>query len=151
MLIRYNKKNPYRIEGNILMPGVNEVNSKIFEKMKKYNAFQFRIAKKIIEVVDSKDSPSAAKIGKSAYADKTVKEMEALIGDIFDINMLEQIKNEDKRSGVQKAVLAQLNEINFTDEEKAKAKGKQNIPENADMVEEEKQRKLLDQKTEEAK
>jgi len=145
MLIRYNKKNPYRIEGIVLMPGINEVNSKNFDKMKKYTAFQFRIARKIIEVVDSADSPSTAKDGKSAYADRTVKDMEAFIGDIFEIKLLEQIKNEDKRQGVQKAVLAQLDKINFTEDEKTKAKAKQNKPDNADVEAETEQKKLLDQ------
>jgi hypothetical protein len=151
MLIRYNKKNPYRIESFVFMPGINEVSSKKFAEMKKYTAFQFRIAKKIIEVVDSVDSPSAANDGKSAYADKTVKEMEALIGDIYNISMLEQIKNEDKRQGVQKAVLAQLDKINFSEDEKTKAKGKQSKPDNPDAKAEAEQNKLLDQATPEAK
>lgn len=128
MLVRYNKKNMYGILGFRFMPGVNKVDNKKFAEMKKYKAFQFRLDAKILEVVDSEDTPSKANEGKSAYADRSIKQMEALIGEIYDRDLLAQIKTEDDRAEVHKAVDAQLEKINLTEEEKKKAMESKNKP-----------------------
>jgi len=128
MLVRYNKKNIYGILGFKFMPGVNKVDGKKFAEMKTYPAFQFRLNKKILEVVDSENAPSKANEGKSAYADKSIKQMEALIGEIYDRDLLAQIKTEDDRAGVHKAVDAQLEAIRLTEAEKKKATEGKNKP-----------------------
>ena len=141
MLVRYNKKNIYQIEGFRFMPGINNIDGKLFDKMKKYDTFKFRIDRKIIEVVESEKSPSTVKDGVSAYADKTVKEMEAFIGEIYKKELLEQIIAEDKRPAVKKAVNEQLEKITVTDEKKKKSQA--NTAE--DLTDEEiaKQKELL--------
>ena len=127
MLLRYNGKNLYSIMGirfsnnpieigkeqnYRFSPGINEVTNKQFKQMQEYKQFRKRLDAGIIEVID------AGSVKNNSVEKRSVSEMVAYIGDIYDINLLKKIKAKDDRTKVQVAIDAQLEKISLTDEEK---------------------------------
>jgi hypothetical protein len=106
-LVTYSGKNVFGIclaTGDIikLLPGVNEVEDKLLEIIKKQPLFQSRIAKGLIQIL-------MEKLGNDGK--RSLEDMLTHIPNIFDTKLLKKIIQNDGRERVIKAANEQLDKI----------------------------------------
>lgn len=99
MLVQNKGNNPFEANGLTLHIGTNDVDKTKFETFLKH-PLMAKLAEKGVFVYEFE--------GKKQ---PTVAEMEALIADTFELELLETIKADDDRKGVQTAVNKRIAEL----------------------------------------
>ena len=105
-LVKYNGKNVLGVafQSGIsrIMPGVNDIQDDVLNKMKTHPLFQTRVNNGIIQILQD----SIGKDGK-----RTVEDMLTHIPNIFDVKLLKKLIESDGRAPVVKAAQLQLDTI----------------------------------------
>lgn len=100
-------------------PGINFVPASVFADIEKSLKFKFdeKVYKKLH--ID-KESKSQFEVSVD-FAKLTPKQAEALIEDIYSVELLEELKREEARDSVRAALMNQIdNMVNYTKKKKSK-------------------------------
>jgi len=101
-LVKYNAKNVYSCLSVRLLPGVNQVEDSLLERVLLEPLFKHRVDEGIIEIIpemqDTKDDK------------KSDKQIVSLMKDIYDVKLLKKYIDSDNKD-VQKAAKKQLKKI----------------------------------------
>ena len=102
-----------------LMPGMNEVEEKVWAEAEKHPLVQIHIDEDTLVVHDGAAKSSKSKQGLSGY---DVKEAKRIVKKTFDTELLAKWKNEEKRATVVTEIDKMIEKVNSmakTEEEKA--------------------------------
>ena len=99
MLVQNKGNHSYEANGLVLAPGVNDVEEKEFEQF---------LSHPLMAHLDKKGEFEYQKEDKKLTADDLIE----LVGDTFDLEVLEKMKDGEKRTTVLKAIENRLEELN---------------------------------------
>lgn len=98
MLVQNKGNHSYEANGLVLAPGVNNIEQDAFEKFLKHP---------LMALLDKKGEFEYQKEDKKLSADDLIE----LIGDTFDLEVLEKMKDGEKRKTVLEAIDKRLEEL----------------------------------------
>jgi len=105
-IVKYNAKNVYTCLSLRLIPGVNQVEDALLERVLNEPLFKYRVDKGIIQIVEQAKAKGK---GKGKKTDD--KQLVSLMPEVYDVKLLKKYISESEDKEVVKAAKKQLSKI----------------------------------------